>query len=580
MLKEEKRINSIIAIVWAAALLLGIAIAVWQGTNSFLPEASTNSNTAVKCWVSALLTLNLLLIIQSVLIVLRHRQLITPSFYQSLGLTCFALAMLTEAVLGSAFFADSAIAAGIAAEILALAFIPFVLFTAGSTDLPALPKVIACGLVLLSFLVQNILAAAGISPLGSLPWLTNTINALCLLQGVYAIIRQGNKDPRGHNILTAITLIFAACCLLAIIFSNHHSLIVLSALALFSVFILLTVTKAAENALTAAAHEQQLKDLAMVDYQTGFGSRLSFNEFYYNLNTLYSGTVNIGVMIIDLNNLKEINDRYGHAAGDELIIGATECIRKTFGDTARFFRTGGDEFAIVALGDEVAEADMESAMNRLDSQVSRYNTEHVHQLSLARGICIDEAAADDMKKLHIIYKAADDRMYTDKIEKHEQIKVQMIQETYLKKQMLQEQMIREKQFQQQMQKVAAAKRAEDRKLQAKQLAENKEKDPKTTAENENPTKPIFPTPPKENFWGDEEEKPQATDAPDISEMLKSSADWEETPQSVPAKSENTSEQKTESEPQPSGQPTADEESAQSDTAEAKENQASTKDSAD
>jgi len=53
------------------------------------------------------------------------------------------------------------------------------------------------------------------------------------------------------------------------------------------------------------------------------------------------------VLSMDLNNLKQINDTHGHAAGDEAIIVTAECIRKNLLKGCYLYRTGGDEFMIL-----------------------------------------------------------------------------------------------------------------------------------------------------------------------------------------------------------------------------------------
>ena len=55
---------------------------------------------------------------------------------------------------------------------------------------------------------------------------------------------------------------------------------------------------------------------------------------------------------LDVNGLKSVNDTLGHAAGDELIQGATECMKRCFGSYGRVYRIGGDEFASIIFVDE------------------------------------------------------------------------------------------------------------------------------------------------------------------------------------------------------------------------------------
>ena len=56
------------------------------------------------------------------------------------------------------------------------------------------------------------------------------------------------------------------------------------------------------------------------------------------------------LLFLDMNDLKEVNDQYGHKAGDELIIGAAQCLTETFGPEAACFRLGGDEFLVMLPG--------------------------------------------------------------------------------------------------------------------------------------------------------------------------------------------------------------------------------------
>ncbi|MBQ0052793.1 MAG: GGDEF domain-containing protein [Treponema sp.] len=55
---------------------------------------------------------------------------------------------------------------------------------------------------------------------------------------------------------------------------------------------------------------------------------------------------------IDVNGLKQVNDNIGHSAGDEMICGAADCLKETFCDYGRIYRTGGDEFVVMFSADE------------------------------------------------------------------------------------------------------------------------------------------------------------------------------------------------------------------------------------
>ena len=89
-----------------------------------------------------------------------------------------------------------------------------------------------------------------------------------------------------------------------------------------------------------------LYSMAHIDSMTNLGNRRTFDEYmddYINKEP----EKDLMFFSFDLNELKAINDTYGHEAGDELIIGAAECMRDVFGPAAGIFRTGGDEFAAI-----------------------------------------------------------------------------------------------------------------------------------------------------------------------------------------------------------------------------------------
>ena len=58
---------------------------------------------------------------------------------------------------------------------------------------------------------------------------------------------------------------------------------------------------------------------------------------------------NFVYVTVDINGLKTANDTSGHAAGDELIRGTADCMRKCFGRFGKLFRIGGDEFVAFTI---------------------------------------------------------------------------------------------------------------------------------------------------------------------------------------------------------------------------------------
>ena len=83
---------------------------------------------------------------------------------------------------------------------------------------------------------------------------------------------------------------------------------------------------------------------ADIDVMTGFLNRRVYEE---DLKSYQDGSLpeDLVYVAIDINGLKEVNDQYGHDAGDRIIIGAAQCIEQCFGGRGKLYRVGGDEYA-------------------------------------------------------------------------------------------------------------------------------------------------------------------------------------------------------------------------------------------
>jgi diguanylate cyclase (GGDEF)-like protein len=102
--------------------------------------------------------------------------------------------------------------------------------------------------------------------------------------------------------------------------------------------------------------EAQIKFLAQHDVLTKLPNRLLFNERLDEALATAREDNPCALLCLDLDGFKEVNDRYGHAAGDLLLkeVGRRLLINLRRGDTAA--RLGGDEFAVLLLGVSAAEA--------------------------------------------------------------------------------------------------------------------------------------------------------------------------------------------------------------------------------
>jgi diguanylate cyclase (GGDEF)-like protein len=104
-----------------------------------------------------------------------------------------------------------------------------------------------------------------------------------------------------------------------------------------------------------------------VDYLTGLSSRKKIEEI---ITGCIENKENFTVIMLDLENFKTINDKYGHKKGDETLIHLSKVLLKTFGKSNFVSRIGGDEFLIV-IRDSMAQ-DKEYYRERLLKEVDAY----------------------------------------------------------------------------------------------------------------------------------------------------------------------------------------------------------------
>lgn len=91
----------------------------------------------------------------------------------------------------------------------------------------------------------------------------------------------------------------------------------------------------------------KLYDIAHTDFLTKTMNRRNFFIHALNLFEKNKNINSIVIVMIDIDNFKQINDTYGHSIGDKVLIAFSSCVKQTLGQHAIFGRLGGEEFAIM-----------------------------------------------------------------------------------------------------------------------------------------------------------------------------------------------------------------------------------------
>lgn len=164
------------------------------------------------------------------------------------------------------------------------------------------------------------------------------------------------------------------------------------------------------NMLGLQRYQNQLMQIYMKDSLTGLYNR---NGFYQEVNRLLdvAEDLNLSVISLDMDGLKQINDTYGHAEGDEALrsLGSIICSSLKHELAARI---GGDEFLIAFAGKEVEER-TEEIVCCIKQGIREYNAVsgknyEIHASIGAYTDCVRDHTLD------LFLKKADDLMYTRK----------------------------------------------------------------------------------------------------------------------------------------------------------------------
>lgn len=115
------------------------------------------------------------------------------------------------------------------------------------------------------------------------------------------------------------------------------------------------------------------------------------------------------VVFLDLNGFKQINDRYGHAFGDDVLIHFASAIKQRIRQTDVFGRWGGDEFVLICPNTGAKET--EALLNSLKTEVTQKIKELVKEASFSWGYSI--FSSEDQSFDEVI-KRADHQMYLQK----------------------------------------------------------------------------------------------------------------------------------------------------------------------
>jgi len=157
---------------------------------------------------------------------------------------------------------------------------------------------------------------------------------------------------------------------------------------------------------------------AVTDPLTGLYNRRLFAEsFEKELTRARRYGLPLGIVILDLHRFKEVNDKYGHPRGDDVLRAAATTLQKALRTSDSAFRIGGDEFALLLPQTDAAQA------IGLSRRVETVFADTLRPLQLTFAVTMDHGVAtfpQDGDQAEQLIQVADERLYRFKHANHEQ----------------------------------------------------------------------------------------------------------------------------------------------------------------
>ncbi len=249
-------------------------------------------------------------------------------------------------------------------------------------------------------------------------WITHLLGlgavVAVLVMGARTLSKEGHvsvKHDRRFWVNVACVCVISAC---AVLDAMNYYFAFYGDVAFFSrigclVYIFILSKQFLDESIKliqAGKHAEEILEEAGLDALTYMKNRRSFES---DLHKIPKGEFpRYSVAMFDLNNLKMMNDKYGHSVGDCYIINGSEIIRDVFGDMGEIYRIGGDEFCLIS--DVLSEDVFEEKRLRINSWMESLQGAYVKDaMQIASGFAKYSRSKD--LKLQDTIERADAQMY-------------------------------------------------------------------------------------------------------------------------------------------------------------------------
>ncbi|MBN2289926.1 MAG: GGDEF domain-containing protein [Candidatus Glassbacteria bacterium] len=169
----------------------------------------------------------------------------------------------------------------------------------------------------------------------------------------------------------------------------------------------------------------QLEKQALIDPLTGLANRRYIDKVLDNkIDETHRYGLRFGLLFIDIDHFKTINDTYGHQAGDLVLQTVSNTMSNVIRSSDILGRWGGEEFVVVVLN--VQEKQLAAVAEKMRESVAKTRTEYKGrqiEATISLGAAISKQNRKDTKE--DLLKRADDLMYTSKLNGRNQVSTEL-----------------------------------------------------------------------------------------------------------------------------------------------------------
>ncbi len=278
-------------------------------------------------------------------------------------------------------------------------------------------------IVILNALIQVILTILSISEFIIMRPITQVICFLFFIAILFIIFTMdSNMMKEKRKIILAYTPLSIAFIITSIHYFIHFTLsfntwFILAIIFFLGVQFFVDVKNYAKKHLDTMENKFY-KELAYIDSLSQLANRHAFDRDMKEIRNREVFYKNILFIMVDLNGLKEINDRHGHKVGDMYIKAAADVLKEITNSFSKTYayRYAGDEYFLISYDKDNKK--IREIIKSIDDEIAKYRLEGVKEpLSLAIGYEFTEI--DDKFDLGHIMRSVDEKMYRDKQVKKE-----------------------------------------------------------------------------------------------------------------------------------------------------------------